>query len=72
MSPARDLPKECLRCDWSGSMSGSVCPNCGATLFRPAQARLPSTADVRLGRDRAAARRRLLSHADPGRARRTR
>ena len=41
MSPARDLPKECLRCDWSGSTSGSACPNCGATLFRPAQARVP-------------------------------
>ena len=41
MSPARDLPKECLRCDWSGSTSGSACPNCGATLFRPAQAGVP-------------------------------
>jgi hypothetical protein len=41
MSPARELPKECLRCDWSGSMDGSVCPHCAATLFRPAQARVP-------------------------------
>jgi len=41
MSPGRDLPKECLRCDWSGSTSGSACPNCGATLFWPAQARAP-------------------------------